>query len=68
MLKKKQVVKDVEGSGRGSFQGSIPFVWRDWGKPQKQSVRIASCQGVYALKPPITELCYYYQLHRAICM
>ena len=28
--------KDLEGVGRGLFQGTISaFAWRDWEKPQK---------------------------------
>jgi hypothetical protein len=33
----------VKGSGHGLFKGTIPsFAWRDWGKPQKPLLRIAS--------------------------
>jgi len=32
----------MQGSGHSQFEGTIPaFVWRDLGKPQKPSVRIA---------------------------
>jgi hypothetical protein len=35
--------KDMEGSDRDLIEVTIPaFAWRDWGKPQKFSVRVAS--------------------------
>jgi len=39
-------VVNLEGQGSSHclFYGTIPaFAWRDWGKPWKSSVRVASC-------------------------
>jgi hypothetical protein len=39
----RRIVNDLEGSGRDLIWGITPeFAWRDWGKPQKPSVRISS--------------------------
>jgi hypothetical protein len=41
MICELRIKKDVEGSGHGLMKGNIPeFVWKNWGKPQKSSVRI----------------------------
>jgi hypothetical protein len=35
----------MEESGRGPTEGTtLAFAWRDWGKPRKNSVRIAGLQ------------------------
>jgi hypothetical protein len=36
------IISYLERRGRGLIEDTIPaFVWKDWGKPRKNSVRIA---------------------------
>jgi hypothetical protein len=45
MISELWIIEDMEGSGIVLIADIMPaFVWRDWGKPQTTSVRIARLQ------------------------